>query len=1230
MATFGYTAEEVEEYKLSLPPKISEQPYVSGEERIEDVREELEPEAVEEQPQDDPVVMTSMGIDYTQSQVDRLKAAAASGDKDTIREAINQTAIETAPFGLGNLMYGKGEGTISEQQLAQDEEFIADYLQYREDRFGVSKDTGAGNFLIGSFVGATQEGTAENYVDDYLDHYRNFTQNTVMGMKEVGWLESLTEQEKEARDAGNVELANEFAEKRERAARIYLKAEKLAGPLDSNRYENMNAFEVIGDITETVGTNALIMLGDPLTLVSAGVGKIVGGSASAAGLSPLKSSLVAAFAAAPIDAAAAGATDLAIQTSEIEMGIRDQIDYKRTAQVTALSTVISSGLSATGVRITEGRVDKVTKGKLSKALKDNQKAQEKLAKETNERLGQDAKAIRERLAEGIEKVYGTEAILRNKDGDVTGINSAFIRDLEEAKALKKNQNVDLEDIQPSITFGVLERTVATMGELIENARSGKIKIVDNTGDSFDELVAPIQKNEMVSERLLNILSNVGEESQDDVAKILGKYGITRRELAASLFAEASWAGKVLREFRRLGDVVGHAGRTKTAEESVDATVQQAMKQNVGNVFRRAEDIRRLALVSSIPTAVRNNLSQILRSGVEMPVYAMETIMHTLARTMGAKNMTKKIGFRSIIAQLEHTFYDRKDAATLTQFMLEIFKKQKGRFYNQYSEVTNTLGKKNKGQNSTATLSEGVLKKAGSRILDGAEGFMTSMNYLNRLQEAVYRNGMFTASLQRQMYDKGLDLFKVANSGKITENITEDMVAKAVDDALEFTYASQPKAWTTPFGVVNPFGALNNMIVKSGMTLAIPFPRFMFKAIEMTYNYNVTGAATGLFRIGHQLISKGEMSEGAVRQLSEGIAGGMPLIYLGYLMRDPEGPTAGSEWYMLNDGQGNEFDARPYFPLTPYLYIGELLHRYQEDRPNKFRPQEMVQAFTGTNFRGMGPSGKFLEDIVSYSTSGDDPIAFQFTMKEIGKYIGEAVSGYGQPLYQVGDILSFKDPYTRLRDYKNDPEGNSILGNFFAGIWEPFGSRLSRVVESAGFDVDDPYREDPRFEAVPERVMPFMKIMMGATLTRVPPTYVKELNQLGFRYQDFMAKTNSEALNRTLNREMGILMNTEMPELLLTLREQYGDDKDAIAAEIKNYISVLKSTTYAQVKTSDEDAVLGASLQRFNRLGPLTRTAALNEFRKMMEREPDYRDAQDMGMLLDIGSKNFKTMAKQRK
>lgn len=1223
MSTFGYTSKEIEEYELSLPPKISEQPYVAGEERIGEVREEIEAEEpVVEEPAEDPVVMTHMGIDYTQSQVDRIKAAAATGDSDEIQKSLYQAVSETAPLGLGNLIYGEGEGTISEQDLASDEQFIEDYLQYREDRFGTSKDTGAGNFLIGSFVGATQEATPENYVDDYLDHYRNFTQNTMVGMGEVGWLESLTEQEKEARDAGDIELANEFAEKRERAARLYLKAEKLAGPLDSNRYEGMGALDVIGDIAETAGTNALIMLGDPLTVVSAGVGKVVGGSLSAAGMSPLKASLLSALTAAPIDAAAAGATDLAIQSSEIEMGIRDEIDYGRTAQVAAISSVISAGLSGTAVKVTESRVDKVSKGKLSKALKKNQETQEALAKETNERLGQDAKAIRERLAQGIEDVYGTEAILRNKDGDVTGINSGFIRDLEEAKALKKNQDVDLDDIQPSITFGVVERTVATMGELIENARLGKIKIVDNTGNSFDELVAPIQKNEMVSERLLNILSNVAEESQGDVAATLGKYGITRRELAASLFAEASWAGKTLREFRRLGDVVGKAGRTKTAEESADATAQQAMKENVGNIFRRAEDIRRLALVSAIPTAIRNNLSQVLRSGVEMPVYAMETIMHTIARSMGAKNMTKKFGVRSMLAQLEHTFYDRKDAATLTQFMLGIFNKQKARFYNQYSEVTNTLGKTNKGQNSTARLSEGVLKKTASKALDKVEGFMTSMNYMNRLQEAVYRNGMFTASLQRQLYDKGLDLFKVANSGKITENITEDMVAKAVDDALEFTYAAQP---TLPL-----FKTMNNFIVKSGMTLAIPFPRFMFKAIEMTYNYNVTGAATGLFRIGHQLVNKGQMSEGAVRQLSEGIAGGMPLIYVGYLLRDPEGPTAGSDWYMLNDGQGNEFDARPYFPLTPYLYIGELLHRYQEDRPEKFKPQEMVQAFTGTNFRGMGPSGKFLEDIVTYSTSGDDPIAFQFTMKEIGKYIGEALSGYGQPLYQVGDILSFKDPYTRLRDYKNNPEGNSAYENFFAGLWEPFGARLSRVVESAGFDVDDPYREDPRFEAVPERVMPFMKIMMGATLTRVPPDYVTDLNRLGFQYQDFMAKTNSESLNRVLNREMGILMNTEMPELLMTLREQYGDDKNAIAAEIKNYISVLKSTTYAQVKTSDEDAMLGASIQRFNRLGPLVRNATVDEFRRLYQREPDYRDVDDVGELVDIGSRNFKTMAKQRK
>ena len=85
------------------------------------------------------------------------------------------------------------------------------------------------------------------------------------------------------------------------------------------------------------------------------------------------------------------------------------------------------------------------------------------------------------------------------------------------------------------------------------------------------------------------------------------------------------------------------------------------------------------------------------------------------------------------------------------------------------------------------------------------------------------------SLERQLAVKNKTIDDVLESGTFLDDITDDMMAKAVDDALEFTFAAQPKFL--------PFKILNNFIVKSGLTLGIPFPRFMFKAMEMSYNYN---------------------------------------------------------------------------------------------------------------------------------------------------------------------------------------------------------------------------------------------------------------------------------------------------------------------------------------------------------------------------------------------------------
>lgn len=1125
---------------------------------------------------------------------------------------------------------------VSMQSLIEDEQFVEDILQYRKDRFGVEKDVGGASLLFGYMFGE-EELTNENIVDDYMDHYRFLTGNSMDAAMEVGWLESLTEREADikvqletATGSERTELINQsnnLAEQKARALRLYQRAENVAGLFDSTRYEGMDAGEMLDDIGTTVGANVLAALSDPMTALTAGIGRVIGGAAASAGVTPFRSAIIAAASTAPIEAGGAAAVDLTVQKAEIEMGARDAIDYERTALIAGTAAVVSGGLTYKGVKNTASRVDKATRGDLTKALKDVQKEQTRVAEEANERLGAEAATIRNRLAENIEATYGKEAILRNKDGSVKGLNGKFLRESEAAKKTAADLDLDEELYQPALSYSTFERVTASIGELVEGIRKGDIQIdaeklrSQNIDLKPEDLVSGLQKNEMVSERLINILNSTADESFNVTTEILGKYGVTQRELAATMFADASEAGRTLQRLSELSKVVGRATRSKSAEQLAEETEDLAAK-NLGNTFRRLEDIRRLTLVSGVATAVRNNMSQVVRSGVDTLIYSLES----------AINPRKKVGLRSTLAQLEHTFYDPKDAATISQFLLDMNTKQKARFYNMYQEVANPLTRANSGQ--AAVAGQGTGLKSQTPILDRWESVINTFNGLNRYQEAIYRQGMFTASIQRQLFDKGADMMTVLRSGKITENISEDMVAKAVDDALDFTYASQPE-WSV-------FRNLNSMIVNSGLTLAIPFPRFMFKALEMTYNYNITGVTHGAMKALTAKFKGQAVPDREFKRIAQGIAGGVPLMALGYSLRDPDGETAGSEWFKLKDGKGNEFDARPFFPLTPYLLFGEMIHRATDERyaGETFKWKEAVEGLTGANFRGTGAASRMLEDFFAAGTGGDiTDLEFNLTLKEMGGYLGEALSGYGQPIYQFGDV--FSDNYQRMRDYKEDLElndGEGIARNlktFFGGVWTPFETRIGRTLEGVGetFGIESlkptvPFKEDPRFSDVPERVLPFMKIMFGATLDRVPPSYIQELGRMGFQYTDFMARTNSPSIDRFINREMGILMNREMPEAIATAKEIFPDDADKQASLIKEYISDMKSGLYAQIKTADDDTVLNSLIQRYMRMSPYHRRSAVKQWKKDTGKEPDLMDAETVSTLLEWGS-SAKFLSKQR-
>lgn len=1171
-------------------------------------------------------------------------------DDDPVKEPTQQKILQSVPE------YVPGEEriettreeipteTTSLKSLIEDDDLVADILQYRQDRFGTPKDTKAANILFGRAFGTGQELTNENVVDDLMDHYRFITQNSMEAGMEISWLRSIEQKEKEAKLMAEsstsapdktryTNLANDFAEQRERALRVYKRADNVANLFDSKRRKGMTGQEAAYDVFDAVSGNVLAVLSDPITAVTAGAGRAIAGTLSAAGTAPLKSAILAAASTAPIEGGGAAVVDLMVQNAEIEMGAREDYDFKRTATVASVSALTAGTISGVGARNAAKRVSVGTRGQLDEALKKMRDKQTEAAKKANDKHGVFAEDIRENLAKGLTDIYGDDVLIRNKDGVIKAINSNVIKEHPNAEAFfskvavdgKAITSVDEDLIQPEISFDIFERVTAAMGDMVEGLNKGNLKLVDKVDSNLTlkDLTGPLTKTsagrERVSERMLNIMSNVTEESMDDVISIMGKYGVTKREVAAAMFADASRAGRTLGNLSALKAKFVRAGSKRSASDIAEMAEADAAG-NVGTTWRRLEDIRRLTLVSGIATAARNTLSQVVRSGVDTLVYSFES----------AINPNKKFSFKGSMAQLKHTYFDYGDAATTAQFMLDAFPDQKARFYNQYADISAKLAQGNPGQNSLSKQSTGLTKT--SPILDTWEDVIHKFNIVNRFQEAVYRNGAFTASIQRQMIDKGVDMTKVLKEGTLTQNVTEDMVTKATTDALEFTYASQPK---TKLG-----RSFNQLIVDSGATIVIPFPRFMVKAMEFTFNYNVTGVGAALYKMGTKGFNPKEITDDAWRQMAEGIAGGIPLIALGYMLRDRDNELAGSDWYMLQDGKGNEVDMRPFFPLTPYLLIGEMLHRGTiptgglfEDKEllRDTKTSEILEGLTGANFRGTNPAALIVND---YLASDADPIEKQDAVNDLGRYIGEMVSGYGQPIYQIADFASvFTDQNQRQKDYADDPKYRDGVESFFNGFMRPFKLRGDKIVsevaemsipgtrtlgETFGFEaVDYPDKEDPRYEDTPERIMPFMKIMFGATLNRVPPKYVMEVYDLGFDYRNFMTRTSSPKVDRYINREMGIAMNMELPEVLATAREA-GMSAEQTAAEVGAWISAAKADIRSELKNSDKDTVLAANVTRFRGQPVATKKAALTAFKKESGGiEADMFKPDDVNRLLEL-------------
>ena len=306
---------------------------------------------------------------------------------------------------------------------------------------------------------------------------------------------------------------------------------------------------------------------------------------------------------------------------------------------------------------------------------------------------------------------------------------------------------------------------------------------------------------------------------------LEKAGMSFEDFTIHGLGAASEAGQILRSFR----MIKESYATKSLKREYELRELLNKQGSVQNFIRRVENIRRGGLVSQIATAARNLSSGLLRSPVEAINNVVETAVYDMSRGNFIKGnrLFKRTTWQDSFAGLRYIYKDRKTAEEFTDFLLE--QKELKTFYDQMFNTINEI-QTNTGRGSGT--------KTDS-VLTAGEDLVQLLNTPNRWQDFILRRATFIGEAQRLFrLEWDIDLLKELENGRIKDILRDaddlnptkgrrsavDIFAESTQRALDLTYANPPELAFNRY--------LSNAIIKNNLTVAIPFPRFMFKSMEL--------------------------------------------------------------------------------------------------------------------------------------------------------------------------------------------------------------------------------------------------------------------------------------------------------------------------------------------------------------------------------------------------------------
>lgn len=725
------------------------------------------------------------------------------------------------------------------------------------------------------------------------------------------------------------------------------------------------------------------------------------------------------------------------------------------------------------------------------------------------------------------------------DVAATPVTETALPTLTQSSRLDELGTIDpIEDIVP-FDPQIAGEIRQTLGETVEFAVPRLAEdVTTNIHKASEEILklGEVSRNPniKISDQIFELLQT-NRLSGVDFDKVLSKYGVSKLDFSQVYRAEVRESARLLGQLgaasKRLNKLLDETGSEgKILDEIIEMNVDD-FGTGISKKLRELDNVRRGALVSQIGTTVRNVQAQFGRVGMDTLTKAVDNTLQQMFSTFvdpltGQKG--RPVDWSGTFDLLMSISKNKKKSKELSDWILSTSPQQQDKLFTNY-------------------LSD-VSRVSGSGLVGKASKAVNALNFLNKAQEYYFRNGMFATRLAEIMREKGLDLNKMFEAGDMSK-ISKADIEDAVDTALEFTYSKTPPPDSVMGGAVNFVNKLPFVL-----TSIIPFPRFMANALKFQFEHSPLGAATLLTPTQLKALAKGDRA--ATKKMSKAMVGSAAL-YAAYQFRDSE--YAGEKWYEAKGPNGKRIDLRPYFPLTPYLLVADVIKRINEGTV-PFDAKDIVQGLSGAQFRG--GTGLALVDNIINDVSGVD--STDKISKSMARYVTDILSGYLTPFRMIKDFIEPDQTY-------RTPE---VTGEIGTDIARGLARNIPYLEDALNF----PESEIPTRAGGIERFAPASRQLLGASITLPKNAAEAEFDRLGLKRKDILPYTGDTNADQLISKYMGPLVEKNISELVRSPRYQKATNPQKIYI-VGEALKPLRAIATDAAKKDDPKTFLKLSYKR---------------------------------------------------